>query len=55
MILLTGILLLLRASSLFGYAKRVPVNFQKLRAAAGPAMNIVVAILAALTFLDVQN
>jgi len=56
-ILLPGILLLLRAPFLFGYAKPVPVNFQKLRsprrdmmlvAAAGPAMNIVLAVLAAL-------
>ena len=58
-ILLPGILLLLRAPFLFGYAKPVPVNFQKLRsprrdmmlvAAAGPAMNIVLAVLAALGF-----
>jgi Zn-dependent protease len=55
---LPGILLLLRAPFLFGYAKPVPVNFQKLRsprrdmvlvAAAGPAMNIILAVLAALT------
>jgi Zn-dependent protease len=58
-ILLPGILLLLRAPFLFGYAKPVPVNFQKLRsprrdmvlvAAAGPAMNIILAVLAALAF-----
>ena len=58
-ILLPGILLLLRAPFLFGYAKPVPVNFQKLRsprrdmvlvAAAGPAMNIFLAALAALAF-----
>ena len=58
-ILLPSILLLLRAPFLFGYAKPVPVNFQKLRsprrdmmlvAAAGPAMNIVLAVLAALAF-----
>jgi len=58
-ILLPGTLLLLRAPFLFGYAKPVPVNFQKLRsprrdmmlvAAAGPAMNIVLAVLAALGF-----
>jgi Zn-dependent protease len=57
--LLPGILLLLRAPFLFGYAKPVPVNFQKLRsprrdmvlvAAAGPAMNIILAVLAALAF-----
>jgi Zn-dependent protease len=58
-IVLPGILLLLRAPFLFGYAKPVPVNFQKLRsprrdmvlvAAAGPAMNVTLAVLAALTF-----
>ena len=58
-ILLPGILLLLRAPFLFGYAKPVPVNFQKLRsprrdmvlvAAAGSAMNIILAVLAALAF-----
>jgi len=58
-ILLPGILLLLHAPFLFGYAKPVPVNFQKLRspqrdmvlvAAAGPAMNIILAVLAALAF-----
>jgi Zn-dependent protease len=58
-ILLPGILLLLRAPFLFGYAKPVPVNFQKLRsprrdmvlvAAAGPAMNILLAVLSALAF-----
>jgi Zn-dependent protease len=58
-ILLPGILLLLRAPFLFGYAKPVPVNFQKLRsprrdmvlvAAAGPAMNIGLALLAASAF-----
>jgi Zn-dependent protease len=56
---LPGILLLLRAPLLFGYAKPVPVNFQKLRsprrdmvsvAAAGPAMNVALAVLAALAF-----
>jgi Zn-dependent protease len=58
-ILLPGILLLLRAPFLFGYAKPMPVNFQKLRsprrdmvlvAVAGPAMNIVLALLAAAAF-----
>ena len=58
-ILLPGILLWLRAPFLFGYAKPVPINFQKLRsprrdmmlvAAAGPAMNIILAVLAALAF-----
>lgn len=58
-ILLPGILLLTRAPFLFGYAKPVPVNFRALRsprrdmvlvAAAGPAMNIALAIVAALAF-----
>ena len=58
-ILLPGTLLLLRAPFLFGYAKPVPVNFRALRsprrdmvlvAAAGPAMNIALAVLAALAF-----
>ena len=58
-ILLPGVLLLLRAPFLFGYAKPVPVNFRALRwprrdmvlvAAAGPAMNIALAVLAALAF-----
>ena len=58
-ILLPGILLLARSPFLFGYAKPVPVNFSALRnprrdmvwvAAAGPAMNIVLATVAALTF-----
>jgi Zn-dependent protease len=53
-ILLPGVLLLLRSPVLFGYAKPVPVNFHALRsprrdmvlvAAAGPAMNIVLAII----------
>ena len=57
-ILLPG-LLLLGSPFLFGYAKPVPVNFRALRnprsgmvwvAAAGPAMNIALAILAALAF-----
>ena len=58
-ILLPGILLLLRAPLLFGYAKPVPVNFRALRnprrdmiwvAAAGPGMNLLLATLAALAF-----
>jgi len=58
-ILLPGLLLLLHVPFLFGYAKPVPVNFRALRnprrdmvlvAAAGPAMNIALAILAALAF-----
>ena len=56
-IVLPGLLLLLRSPFLFGYAKPVPVNFYRLNparlgmilvAAAGPAMNIVLAFLAAL-------
>jgi Zn-dependent protease len=58
-ILLPGVLLLLHAPFLFGYAKPVPVNFRALPrprrdmvlvAAAGPAMNIALAIVAALAF-----
>lgn len=58
-ILLPGLLLLARSPFLFGYAKPVPVNFGALRnprigmvlvAAAGPAMNIGLAIVAALSF-----
>jgi Zn-dependent protease len=56
-ILMPAILLFLRAPFLFGYAKPVPVNFGALRsprrdmvlvAAAGPAINIAIATLAAL-------
>jgi Zn-dependent protease len=56
-ILLPGLLLLAKSPFLFGYAKPVPVNFRALRnprgnmvliAAAGPAMNIGLAIAAAL-------
>jgi len=58
-ILLPGLLLLARSPFLFGYAKPVPVKFAALRnprrdmawvAAAGPAMNIALAIIAALGF-----
>jgi Zn-dependent protease len=58
-ILLPGILLLMHAPFLFGYAKPVPVNFRALRsprrdmvlvAAAGPATNIALAVIAALAF-----
>jgi Zn-dependent protease len=58
-IVLPGVLLLLHAPFLFGYAKPVPVNFRALPrprrdmvlvAAAGPAMNIALAIVAALAF-----
>jgi Zn-dependent protease len=56
-ILLPGLLLLSHAGFLFGYAKPVPVNFAALRhpkrdmiwvAAAGPAMNILLALVSAL-------
>jgi Zn-dependent protease len=58
-IVLPAILLLSHAPFLFGYAKPVPVNFRNLRnprldmvwvAAAGPATNIVLALLAAASF-----
>jgi Zn-dependent protease len=58
-ILLPGMLLLSHAPFLFGYAKPVPVNFRALRdprigmvlvALAGPATNIVLALIAALAF-----
>jgi Zn-dependent protease len=58
-ILLPGLLLLARSPFLFGYAKPVPVKFAALRnprrdmawvAAAGPAMNIALASIAALGF-----
>jgi Zn-dependent protease len=58
-ILLPGLLLLAHSPFLFGYAKPVPVNFRALRnprigmvlvAAAGAAMNIGLAIIAALSF-----
>jgi Zn-dependent protease len=62
-----GLILLLVSNGgspfLFGYAKPVPVNFRALRnprsgmvwvAVAGPAMNIALAILAALAYLPVK-
>jgi Zn-dependent protease len=58
-IVMPGLLLLLGAPFLFGYAKPVPVNFAALRhprrdtilvAAAGPATNIVLALIAGLGF-----
>jgi Zn-dependent protease len=58
-VLLPGLLLLFRAPFLFGYAKPVPVNFRALRwprtgmvlvAAAGPAMNLALAVVAGLAF-----
>jgi Zn-dependent protease len=58
-ILLPGLLLFLHSPFLFGYAKPVPINFRALHnprrdmvlvTAAGPAMNIVLALIAAMTF-----
>ena len=58
-ILMPAILLFLRSPFLFGYAKPVPVNYRALRhprrdmvlvAAAGPATNIALAMVAALLF-----
>ena len=58
-IILPALLLLARSPFLFGYAKPVPVNFRALHparigmvlvAAAGPAMNIGLAVVAALAF-----
>lgn len=58
-IILPGLLLLLRAPFLFGYAKPVPVNFYRLNpprlgmimvAAAGPGMNLAIAFACALAF-----
>jgi Zn-dependent protease len=55
-IILPVLLLIAHSPFLFGYAKPVPVNFQRLRrprrdmilvAAAGPAMNILLAIISA--------
>lgn len=58
-VLLPGLLLLTQAPFMFGYAKPVPVDYRALRhprrdmalvAAAGPAINIVLAAVAALAF-----
>ncbi len=58
-VLLPALLMLMHSPFLFGYAKPVPVNFRALRnpkrdsvfvAAAGPAMNLVLATLSALLF-----
>jgi len=58
-VLLPALLLLMHSPFLFGYAKPVPVNFRALRhprrdsvwvAGAGPAMNLALAIFAALAF-----
>ena len=56
-LILPGLLLIMRVPFIFGYAKPVPVDFSRLRrpqrdmiwvAAAGPAINIAMAYLAAL-------
>ncbi|MDQ8731025.1 site-2 protease family protein [Bradyrhizobium sp. LHD-71] len=58
-VILPGVLVLSQSPFIFGYAKPVPVNFSALRnpradmawvAIAGPATNIALAILAALSF-----
>src|SRR4029077_13206289 len=58
-ILLPGLLLFLHSPFLFGYAKPVPINFRALHnprrdmglvAAAGPSINILLAVLAAMMF-----
>jgi Zn-dependent protease len=58
-ILLPGLLLFLHSTFLFGYAKPVPINFRALHnprrdmvlvAAAGPGMNILLALIAAIGF-----
>ncbi|PPR18054.1 MAG: hypothetical protein CFH37_00727 [Alphaproteobacteria bacterium MarineAlpha9_Bin7] len=55
-LLLPGLLILIRAPFLFGFAKPVPINFMKLRnprrdmvwvALAGPGMNLVLALVSA--------
>jgi Zn-dependent protease len=62
-LILPGILLLSHSPFLFGYAKPVPVNFRALRnpridmvwvALAGPATNILLALLAAMAFHVVE-
>jgi Zn-dependent protease len=58
-VVLPALLLLVRSPFLFGYAKPVPVDFRRLRhprrdmvlvAAAGPAMNLALALVAAFGF-----
>jgi Zn-dependent protease len=58
-VILPGLLILSQAPFVFGYAKPVPVNFAALRnpradmawvSIAGPAINVMLAILAALSF-----
>jgi Zn-dependent protease len=63
-LILPGLLLLLKAPFLFGYAKPVPVNFGRLNnpkrdvifvALAGPAVNVVLAFVAALSLHAAVN
>ena len=58
-IVLPALLLFMHSPFLFGYAKPVPINFRALHnprrdmvlvAAAGPSINVVLAVVAALTF-----
>ncbi len=58
-LILPGILILTHAGIVFGYAKPVPVNFARLRnprrdmvwvAAAGPGINLILALAAAVSF-----
>jgi Zn-dependent protease len=62
-VLLPALLILVRSPFLFGYAKPVPVNFAGLRhprrdmvwvALAGPAMNVLLAIVSSLLFYAVD-
>jgi Zn-dependent protease len=62
-IILPAMLILLRSPFLFGYAKPVPVNFQRLHspkrdmvwvALAGPGTNVVLAIVSSLLFYGVD-
>lgn len=62
-IVLPAILILIRSPFLFGYAKPVPVNFGRLKplragmvlvALAGPATNVLLAILSALFFYGIE-
>lgn len=62
-IIMPGLLLLMRAPFLFGYAKPVPVNFGRLHnprrdmvwvAAAGPAVNLALAFVCAVAFHGIQ-
>ncbi len=62
-ILLPGMLILMKSGFLFGYAKPVPVNFGNLRdpkrdmvlvAAAGPGLNLLLALIAAILYHGVD-